>query len=157
MHSQSDCAQACLTPKGWSVLQHWMVAPAWAQTWVCNVDMKYNHAYYAALLNHEIQGCERGIYGQNDKISHKKVSKVMFSVLFSIVLRLCYNVMMEWWLGSVCNIKKNSIKLCCPLWSVWLSILTDSIGPCTGQCSGPNNPYRHYTTDDWLNQVFAVL
>ena len=76
---------------GRSGLQRGTVAQAWAQTWVRIVDSKYNHAYYTTAYNQEVQGMWKGcLWPKRHKISHKKVSKVskvMFSMLFSIVLR----------------------------------------------------------------------
>ena len=43
-----------------------MVASAWPQARMRNVDMTYNHVYYAVLHNQEIQECERAVYDQND-------------------------------------------------------------------------------------------
>ena len=50
---------------GSCVLRHGIVAYVQAQAWVCNVEMKYDHAYCSALHNQEIQECERAIHDQN--------------------------------------------------------------------------------------------
>ena len=44
---------------GRGVLWHSPIAHAGAQVWVHNVNMMYNHAYYATLLNQKIQECDK--------------------------------------------------------------------------------------------------
>ena len=46
------------------VLPHGTVAHAQAQARMCNMDLKYNHAYYITIQ--VIQDCERAVYDQNN-------------------------------------------------------------------------------------------
>ena len=68
--------QVCLTPKVPYVWRVWALhlvlkqgTLSWhalAQSEQAHEAVRYNHAYYAALNNQEIQECENAIYDQND-------------------------------------------------------------------------------------------
>ena len=69
---------------------------AWARYGCsCNVDMKYNHAYYFNLRDQEIQKCKRASMSKTTQNKPKKqsVKLAMFSLLFSIVAWHCNAVM----------------------------------------------------------------
>ena len=75
---------------GRGLLRHGTVAHGWEQARVCNVDMKYNHGYYAAWHSQEIQECERVVYDQNDtKWATKKSVKSWSQSLDLLIHREC--------------------------------------------------------------------
>lgn len=60
--------------KRWALAQLLMIEHM--QTGRVQLDMKYNHAYYATLYDQEIQESESAAYDKEiTQISHKQVSK----------------------------------------------------------------------------------